>query len=78
MLITNQLPHSLRRAYRNDGSPVPVTLPAEFRTYTRLVEWSPEHQLIDAYVLNDDDTVLFTFEGETDNSTTYTLPVRNS
>ncbi|KAF7792169.1 hypothetical protein EIP86_003199 [Pleurotus ostreatoroseus] len=57
------LPHSLRRAYRNDGSYEPLVLPEEFITYTILQECSPRHWIIDAYVLDDTGAVLFTFEG---------------
>ncbi|KAF8157648.1 hypothetical protein K438DRAFT_1777141 [Mycena galopus ATCC 62051] len=63
---TNQtlcLPHSLRRAFRNDGSVGSVVLPSALRCYGRLVEWSLDHHIVDLYVLDEDAAVLFTFEG---------------
>ncbi|KAH9940662.1 polyketide synthase [Amylocystis lapponica] len=57
------LPHSLRRGYRNDGSTGPLVLPEQFRCYAKLVEWSLDHHVLDAYVLGGDGTVLYTFEG---------------
>jgi len=38
-------------------------LPEEFRAYAILVDWSTHHWTIDAYVLDEDNEVLFTFEG---------------
>jgi fatty acid synthase len=38
-------------------------LPEEFRVYAILVDWSTHHWTIDAYVLDEDNEVLFTFEG---------------
>ncbi|PCH43243.1 hypothetical protein WOLCODRAFT_73946, partial [Wolfiporia cocos MD-104 SS10] len=57
------LPHSLKRAYRNDGTSGPLVLPEEFRIYGILAEWSPHFWTIDLYVLSEDNNVLFTFEG---------------
>ena len=63
-----QLPYSLRRGYRNDGSSEPLLLPHEFRTYTIRTDWSTYHWTIDAYVLDEDNNVLFTFEGNSASS----------
>ncbi|KAF8837242.1 polyketide synthase [Paxillus ammoniavirescens] len=57
------LPHSLKRAFRNDGKPEPLFLPEEFCAYASLVEWTPTHWTANAYVLNEDGVVLFTIEG---------------
>ena len=38
-------------------------LPEEFRVYAILVDWATHHWTIDAYVLDEDNNVLFTFEG---------------
>ncbi|KAJ3555439.1 hypothetical protein NM688_g2577 [Phlebia brevispora] len=57
------LPYSLRHGYRIDGLYEPLVLPEEFRTYSVLREWSPQHWNLDIHVLADDGTVLFTFEG---------------
>ncbi|KZT06920.1 polyketide synthase [Laetiporus sulphureus 93-53] len=57
------LPHSLRRAYRVDGRTEPIVLPEEFRTYSVLLDWSAHHWTFDAYVLDEDDSVIIAFEG---------------
>lgn len=62
--LRHQLPYSLKRAFRNDGSTEPLVLPAEFRAYAVLAEWTPHHWIINAYVLDDEGSVLFTVEGK--------------
>ncbi|KAH7886699.1 hypothetical protein F5I97DRAFT_2059038 [Phlebopus sp. FC_14] len=57
------LPHSLKRAFRNDGKPEPLVLPEEFCAYASLVEWTPTHWTANAYILNEEGSVLFTVEG---------------
>ncbi|KAJ6535978.1 hypothetical protein DFH09DRAFT_1043015 [Mycena vulgaris] len=57
------LPHSLRRGFRNDGSVSPVVLPANFKCYAHLVEWALYHHTVDVYVLDENEDVIFTFEG---------------
>ncbi|CCM06115.1 uncharacterized protein FIBRA_08364 [Fibroporia radiculosa] len=58
-----QLPHSVRRIFRNDGSTAPLVLPEEFIAYTVLQEWSPYHCLVNCYILGEDQSVIFTVEG---------------
>ncbi|EPQ50300.1 polyketide synthase [Gloeophyllum trabeum ATCC 11539] len=58
------LPYTLRRGYRNDGSTGPLVLPAEFKTYTKLAEWTTDHFTLDIYVLGENDEVVYTFEGK--------------
>nr|ART89046.1 polyene polyketide synthase 1 [Agaricomycetes sp.] len=57
------LPYSLRRGYRNDGNTEPLVLPELFRTYSVLQSWSYSHWTMDIYILAEDNSVLFTFEG---------------
>ncbi|KAF9237177.1 polyketide synthase [Melanogaster broomeanus] len=58
-----QLPHSVKRIFRNDGSGAPLVLPEVFLCYTVLQEWSPEFWVIDIHVLGEDHSVIFTVEG---------------
>ncbi|ESK88629.1 polyketide synthase [Moniliophthora roreri MCA 2997] len=60
---TFMLPHSLRRGFRNDGSTEPLIFNGDFRIYAILADWSPYSATYDYYVLNDDNDVVFTFEG---------------
>ncbi|KAF9242059.1 polyketide synthase [Melanogaster broomeanus] len=57
------LPHSAKRIFRNDGSRDPLILPDEFMCYSVLHEWSPDHWLLNMYVLGEDNSVVFTVEG---------------
>ncbi|EPQ51987.1 polyketide synthase [Gloeophyllum trabeum ATCC 11539] len=57
------LPHSLERAFRNDGSTTPLNLPDETMVLTRLLDWSPDRWMLDAYILAENGDVLFTIEG---------------
>ncbi|GJJ08186.1 Type I Iterative PKS [Clathrus columnatus] len=58
-----QLPHSLRRAFRNDGKAEPLPLPEEFCAYAVLVEWTPTYWVVDEYILDESGAVIFTIEG---------------
>jgi fatty acid synthase, animal type len=58
-----QLPHSLKRGFRNDGSTGPLIFPDEFRTYAVLDDWTPHSITLNLYVLDDNNDVVFTFEG---------------
>ncbi|CCM04590.1 uncharacterized protein FIBRA_06771 [Fibroporia radiculosa] len=60
---TLQLPHSVRRIFRNDGSTAPLVLPEEFVAYSILQEWSPRHWVVNIYILGEDQSVVFTVEG---------------
>ncbi|KAL0572907.1 hypothetical protein V5O48_009054 [Marasmius crinis-equi] len=60
---TFMLPHSLRRGFRNSGSTESLVFPDEFRVYAILAEWSPSSWTLDCYVLDDNNDVVFTFEG---------------
>ncbi|KAG7085922.1 Type I Iterative PKS [Marasmius oreades] len=60
---TFMLPHSLARGFRNDGSTDPLVFPDEFNVYAVLAYWSPSSWTLDCYVLNDNNDVVFTFEG---------------
>jgi fatty acid synthase, animal type len=44
-------------------------LPEKFRTYSVLADSSPRHWTVDAYVLAEDNSVLFTFEGDLTHAT---------
>ncbi|KIK63451.1 polyketide synthase [Collybiopsis luxurians FD-317 M1] len=57
------LPHSIKRAFRNDGSLEPLVLPDEFQAYSVLTEWTPRSWTQNAYVLAENGSVLFTIEG---------------
>ncbi|GJJ08177.1 putative secondary metabolism biosyntheticenzyme [Clathrus columnatus] len=57
------LPHSLRRAFRNDGKAEPLPLSEEFCAYAVLVEWTPTYWVVDEYILDENGTVIFTIEG---------------
>lgn len=58
------LPHSVERAFRNDGSVGPLVLPAEFSVYSRITEWTPHSRRMDCFILDVDGRVLFTFLGK--------------
>ncbi|KAK7047807.1 hypothetical protein VNI00_006135 [Paramarasmius palmivorus] len=60
---TFMLPHSLRRGFRNDGSTEPLVFDDEFRVYAVMADWTPYSWTLDCHVLNDNDDVVFTFEG---------------
>ncbi|EEB97211.1 hypothetical protein MPER_03517, partial [Moniliophthora perniciosa FA553] len=57
------LPHSLRRGFRNNGTTDPVVFDDDFRVYAVLAHWSPYSWTLDCYVLDDNNDVVFTFEG---------------
>ncbi|GJJ10578.1 putative PKSNRPS-like protein biosyntheticcluster [Clathrus columnatus] len=57
------LPRSLKRAFRNDGKPEPLSLPEEFCAYAVTVEWTPTYWSVDEYILDEDGMVIFTIEG---------------
>lgn len=61
--IPQQLPYFLRRGFRNDGSVGPVIVPSSLKCYARLAEWALDHHTVDIYVLDENENVLFTFEG---------------
>ncbi|KAI3605818.1 polyketide synthase [Moniliophthora roreri] len=60
---TFMLPHSLRRGFRNNGTTDPVIFDDDFRVYAVLAYWSPYSWTLDCYVLDDNNDVVFTFEG---------------
>ncbi|KIJ24979.1 hypothetical protein M422DRAFT_216980 [Sphaerobolus stellatus SS14] len=57
------LPHSLKRAFRNDGKLEPLVLPEEFCAYAVLTEWAPTEWTVNEYILDAGGSVLFTIEG---------------
>ncbi|KDQ58084.1 hypothetical protein JAAARDRAFT_57854 [Jaapia argillacea MUCL 33604] len=57
------LPHSLERAFRNDGSTLPLNFPEEFPVFARMTEWTPDSWVLDAYLLAENGDVLFSIEG---------------
>ncbi|KAF9261006.1 polyketide synthase [Marasmius fiardii PR-910] len=60
---TFMLPHSLRRGFRNNGSLEPLVFDGEFNVYAVLAYWSPSSWTLDCYVLDNNNDVVFTFEG---------------
>ncbi|KDQ50123.1 hypothetical protein JAAARDRAFT_711195 [Jaapia argillacea MUCL 33604] len=57
------LPHSLERAFRNDGSTTPLNFPEEFPVFARMTEWTADSWVLDAYLLAENGDVLFSLEG---------------